>query len=570
MPEFVHLHCHTQYSLLDGATDIAAMMDKAKNDGQRGVALTDHGNMFGAFKFVSEANKRGLKPIVGCEFYLVKDRHKKSFSRAKGEEDNRCHQLLLAKNKQGYENLSKLCSLGFLEGLYGKYPRIDKELLVQYHEGLIASSCCIGAEIPQAILHGKLDEAESLLRWWLDLFGEDFYIEIQRHRNMENIDGLGISQEDVNQHLLRLATKYNVKVICTNDSHCLEEDDWRPHDVLLCVNTNSLIEQEDRFRFPSSDFYFKTQEEMNRLFHDVPHSIDATMEIFDKVDNLQLARDVLLPAFPLPAGFSSQDEYLRHLTFEGARKRYGTITPAIEERLNFELEVIRNSGYPGYFLIVQDFTTTARQMGVAVGPGRGSAAGSAVAYCTGITNIDPIKYDLLFERFLNPERVSMPDIDIDFDDEGRDKVIQYVIEKYGRNQVAQIVTYGTMAAKLSLRDVGRVMNIPLSEVDRVAKTFPAHLKASLKKVLAPGDVDPKLKGDLNGDELEKAYKFRELAAGQDEIAEMIHTAEKLEGSIRNTGIHACGVVITPDEITKYVPVKIDKESDMLVTQFDNS
>lgn len=570
MPEFVHLHCHTQYSLLDGATDIAAMMDKAKNDGQRGVALTDHGNMFGAFKFVSEANKRGLKPIVGCEFYLVKDRHKKSFSRAKGEEDNRCHQLLLAKNKQGYENLSKLCSLGFLEGLYGKYPRIDKELLVQYHEGLIASSCCIGAEIPQAILHGKLDEAESLLRWWLDLFGEDFYIEIQRHRNMENIDGLGISQEDVNQHLLRLAAKYNVKVICTNDSHYLEEDDWRPHDVLLCVNTNSLIEQEDRFRFPSSDFYFKTQEEMNRLFHDVPHAIDATMEIFDKVDNLQLARDVLLPAFPLPAGFSSQDEYLRHLTFEGARKRYGAITPAIEERLNFELEVIRNSGYPGYFLIVQDFTTTARQMGVAVGPGRGSAAGSAVAYCTGITNIDPIKYDLLFERFLNPERVSMPDIDIDFDDEGRDKVIQYVIEKYGRNQVAQIVTYGTMAAKLSLRDVGRVMNIPLSEVDRVAKTFPAHLKASLKKVLAPGDVDPKLKGDLNGDELEKAYKFRELAAGQDEIAEMIHTAEKLEGSIRNTGIHACGVVITPDEITKYVPVKIDKESDMLVTQFDNS
>ncbi len=570
MPDFCHLHCHTQYSLLDGATDIAAMMDKAQRDGQRGVALTDHGNMFGAFKFVSEANKRGLKPIVGCEFYLVEDRHKKSFARAKGEEDVRYHQLLLAKNKQGYENLSKLCSLGFLEGLYGKYPRIDKELLLQYHEGLIATSCCIGAEIPQTILQGKLDKAEELLRWWIDLFGEDYYIELQRHRNMENIDGSGMSQEDVNQHLLHLAEKYNVKVICTNDSHYLEEEDWRPHDVLLCVNTNSLIEQEDRFRFPSSDFYFKTQEEMNRLFHDVPQAVDFTMELYDKVETLQLARDVLLPAFPLPEGFSTQDEYLRHLTFQGARRRYGKITPEIEERLNFELEVIRASGYPGYFLIVQDFTTTARQMGVAVGPGRGSAAGSAVAYCTGITNIDPIKYDLLFERFLNPERVSMPDIDIDFDDEGRQKVIDYVIEKYGRNQVAQIVTYGTMAAKLSLRDVGRVMNIPLGEVDKVAKTFPAHLKASLKKVLAPGDVDAKLKSELNGDELEKAYRFRELAAGQDEIAEMIHTAEKLEGSIRNTGIHACGVVITPDEITKYVPVKVDKESDMLVTQFDNS
>ncbi|MBX2929362.1 MAG: DNA polymerase III subunit alpha [Saprospiraceae bacterium] len=570
MPDFCHLHCHTQYSLLDGATDISAMMDKALKDGQRGVALTDHGNMFGAFKFVAEANKRGLKPIVGCEFYLVDDRHKKSFARAKGEEDVRYHQLLLAKNKQGYENLSKLCSLGFLEGLYGKYPRIDKELLLQYHEGIIASSCCIGAEIPQAILRGNLEEAESLLRWWLDLFGEDYYIELQRHRNMEDIDGTGVSQEDVNQHLLELARKYNVKVICTNDSHYLEEEDWRPHDVLLCVNTNSLIEEPKRFRFPSSDFYFKTQEEMNTLFRDVPLAVDTTMELFDKIEPLQLARDVLLPAFPLPAGFDSQDEYLRHLAFEGARRRYKAITPEIEERLNFELQVIKASGYPGYFLIVQDFTTTARKMGVAVGPGRGSAAGSAVAYCTGITSIDPIKYDLLFERFLNPERVSMPDIDIDFDDEGRQKVIDYVIDKYGRNQVAQIVTYGTMAAKLSLRDVGRVMNIPLGEVDKVSKTFPAHLKASLKKVLASGDIEAKLKSELNGEELEKAYRFRDLAAGQDDISEMIHMAEKLEGSIRNTGIHACGVVITPDEITKYVPVKVDKESDMLVTQFDNS
>ncbi len=570
MPEFVHLHCHTQYSLLDGAADIGAMMDKAARDGQKGVALTDHGNMFGAFKFVSEAENRGLKPIVGCEFYLVKDRHKQSFSRAAGEQDNRYHQLLLAKNQKGYENLSKLCSLGFIEGLYGKFPRIDKELIEKYHEGLIATSCCIGAEIPQAILHGKVEEAEQKLRWWLDLFGEDFYIELQRHRGLENIDGLGVSQEDVNQQLLQFARKYNVKVICTNDSHYLEEDDYLPHDILLCINTNSLVEEMDRFKFPSSDFYFKSQQEMNQLFHDVPESVDNTIEIFDKIDKLTLARDILLPAFPLPQGFKDQDDYLRHLTYEGAKRRYGTITPEIRERLDFELSVIKNSGYPGYFLIVQDFTTTARQMGVSVGPGRGSAAGSAVAYCIGITNVDPIKYDLLFERFLNPERVSMPDIDIDFDDEGRQKVIDYVIEKYGRNQVAQIVTYGTMAAKMSLRDVGRVLNVPLPEVDKVAKTFPAHLKASLRAVLAPKDVDPKLKDVLNSEELEKAYQFRQLAEGQDTIGEMIRTAQKLEGSVRNTGIHACGVVITPDEITRYVPVKADKETGMLVSQFDNS
>ncbi len=570
MPEFVHLHCHTQYSLLDGAADIGAMMNKAKADGQKGVALTDHGNMFGAFKFTYEAQKRDLKPIVGCEFYLVPDRHKKSFSRANGEQDDRYHQLLLAKNQKGYENLSKLCSLGYLDGLYGKFPRIDKELIQQHHEGLIATSCCIGAEIPQAILHGRLEEAERHLRWWLDIFGEDYYIELQRHRGLENIDGLGVSQEDVNQKLLEFAARYNIKVIATNDSHYVDEDDSAPHDILLCINTNSLLQDEKRFKFPSSDFYFKTQAEMGRLFKDIPQALDNTLDIFDKVETLKLARDILLPAFPVPGGFKSQDDYLRHLTFEGAKRRYKSISPEIEERLNFELEVIRQSGYPGYFLIVQDFTNTARKMGVSVGPGRGSAAGSAVAYCTGITNVDPIKYDLLFERFLNPERVSMPDIDIDFDDEGRDKVINYVIDKYGRNQVAQIVTYGTMAAKLSLRDVGRVMNVPLPEVDKVTKTFPNHLKATLAKVLANPDIDPKLKEELNSEELEKAYRFRGLSGGEDEIGQMIQTARKLEGSVRNTGIHACGVVITPDEITKYVPVKLDKESDMLVTQFDNS
>jgi DNA polymerase-3 subunit alpha len=546
------------------------MMNKAQADGHKGVALTDHGNMFGAFKFVAEANKRGLKPILGCEFYLVEDRHKQSFSKANGEQDVRYHQLLLAKNKVGYTNLSKLCSLGFIEGLYGKYPRIDKELLLKYHEGIIATSCCIGAEIPQAILHGREAEAEKKLKWWLDVFGEDYYIEIQRHRGMENIDGLGVSQEDVNQVLLRFAKKYNIKVIATNDSHYVEEEDYIPHDMLLCINTNSMVEDKERFKFPSSDFYFKTKAEMGQLFVDVPESLDNTIEIFDKIDYLKLARDVLLPAFPLPQGFQTQIEYLRHLTYEGAKKRYGTITPNIKERLDFELAVIEKTGYPGYFLIVQDFTTTARQIGVMVGPGRGSAAGSAVSYCIGITNIDPIKYDLLFERFLNPERISMPDIDIDFDDEGRQRVINYVIEKYGQNQVAQIVTYGTMAAKMSLRDVGRVMNISLQEVDKVAKIFPNHLQATLGKVLEKDDVSIKLKSVLNSEELEKAYQFRKLAEQSDTIGKMIQTAKKLEGSIRNTGIHACGVIITPGDITDYIPVKADKDTGMLVSQFDNS
>ena len=570
MPEFCHLHCHTQYSLLDGASEIGVMMDKAQLDGQKGVALTDHGNMFGAFKFVAEADKRGLKPMIGCEFYLVEDRHRKAFSRARGERDVRYHQLMLAKNKTGYHNLAKLCSLGYIEGLYGKYPRIDKELLQRHAEGVIATSCCIGAEIPQLLLQGKDDEAEKALKWWLDVFGEDYYIELQRHRGMEDIDGLGISQEDVNQKLLALARKHEVKVICTNDSHYVEEEDYLPHDILLCVNTGSLMEDMSRFKFPSSDFYFKSQQEMGRLFGDVPESVATTLEIHDKIDHLKLTSDVLLPNFPMPAGFRTQDEYLRHLTYEGAKRRYGELNAVVTERLDFELSVIKASGYPGYFLIVQDFTAAARKMGVSVGPGRGSAAGSAVAYCTGITNIDPIKYDLLFERFLNPERVSMPDIDIDFDDVGRQKVIDYVIDKYGQQQVAQIITYGTMAARSSLRDVGRVMDVPLGEVDKVAKSFPAQLGATLRDVLAPKDIQAKLKGKLNGDDTEKAYRFREMADRQDEIGEMIRTATKLEGSIRNTGVHACGVVITPTPVTDHVPVTADKDTGMYISQFDNS
>lgn len=571
--QFSHLHCHTQFSLLDGAANIAGMIAKAKADNMRAVALTDHGNMFGAFKFVAEAQKQGVIPVVGCEFYVVKDMYRHSFT--KGDRDRRFHQLMLAKNQKGYENLSKLCSFGYTDGLYGKFPRIQKSLIKEYKEGLIATTCCIGAEVPQTILFEGEEKGEQVFKEWLDIFGEDYYIELQRHE-IKNIDNTGMSQEDVNQILIKWSKKYNVPIIATNDSHYIDQEDANAHDILLCVNTGDKQStpighgKDFRFGFPNNEFFFKTQAEMQRIFHDIPEALDNTNLIVDKITPPQLKRDILLPAYVLPENFKTQDDYLKYLAFEGAKKRYGEISARVEERLNFELNVIKQSGYPGYFLIVQDFTSVARELGVSVGPGRGSAAGSAVAYCTGITNVDPIKYDLLFERFLNPERISMPDIDIDFDDEGRSKVMDYVIDKYGKNQVAQIITYGSMAAKSSIRDVGRVLDLPLDQVNQICKTFPDHLSASLKKVLNAGDINPKLKAKLNSDQIAAAYEFRKLAEGKDLTAQTINTAKKLEGSVRNTGIHACGVIITPDDITKFVPVSVAKDSDLLVTQFDNS
>jgi DNA polymerase-3 subunit alpha len=573
VPQFSHLHCHSQFSLLDGASPIDDMFAKAKADGQRAVALTDHGNMFGAFKFVNSAKKHGVKAIVGCEFYLVEDRFRRSF--VGDTKDKRYHQLILAKNQKGYENLSLLCSIGYMEGLYGKYPRIDRDILKKHSEGLIATSCCIGAEIPQAILFKGEEEAEQILKEYLAIFGQDYYIELQRH-GIENIDGTGMSQEDVNQVLIRFAKKYDLKVIATNDSHYMEEEDALPHDILLCVNTGSRFTDPKgygkgmRFAFPNNEFFFKTQREMGTLFADIPEALDNTNIVVDSITTPELARDVLLPNFTMPPQFKTQDDYLKHLTFEGAKKRYPNMTADIEERLIFELSVIKDSGYPGYFLIVQDFTSVARDMGVSVGPGRGSAAGSAVAYCLGITNVDPIAYDLLFERFLNPERVSLPDIDIDFDDEGRQSVIDYVIDKYGQKQVAQIITYGSMAARSSIKDVGRVMDVPLNDVNAITKAFPDHLSANLNKVLAKDGIQPKLKSAMNNEQVQAAEAFRELSTKDDQIGEMIRTAKRLEGSVRNTGIHACGVIITPDDITKYVPVTTAKDSNLLVTQYDNS
>ena len=567
MPNFSHLHVHTQFSLLDGAAPIAALMQKAKEDNMRAVALTDHGNMFGAFQFVAEAAKAGVTPIVGCEFYLVEDRHQKEFKG--GKKDKRYHQLLLAKDQKGYENLSKLCSLGYMEGLYSKYPRIDMELLKQYKEGLIATTCCIASVIQQAILFKSEEDAEKIFVEWHELFGDDYYIELQRH-GLGEIDGTGKTQEDVNQVLIKWSKKYDVPLIATNDSHYVDEEDWTAHDILLCVNTGDKMSTPKgqgkgyRFGFPNSNFYFKTQAEMEQLFKDVPQALDNTNLIVDKITPPELKRDILLPNYTLPQNFKNQDDYLRHLTYEGARKRYGELTPEIVERLDFELKIIANMGFPGYFLIVQDFTTVAREIGVSVGPGRGSAAGSAVAFCVGITNIDPIKYNLLFERFLNPERVSMPDIDIDFDDEGRSKIIDYVVDKYGKNQVAQIITYGSMAAKSSIRDVGRVLDVPLPEVDKVAKMVP---NTSLSKIF--GLEEKALKQKLNAEEFLQAQELRKLIEGDDITGQTLNYARTLEGSVRNTGVHACGIIISPDDITNYVPVCTSKDSELLLTQFDN-
>ena len=586
--QFTHLHVHTQFSLLDGAADIKQLFKKAVNDGQPAIAITDHGNMFGVFDFVAEAYKYKLnpgdkndkrlkiKPIVGCEFYLVQNRHKRQFTR--DEKDIRYHQVLLAKNEAGYRNITKLCSLGYIEGLYGKYPRIDKELIEKYHDGLIATTCCLGASVPKTILKKGESDGETEFRWWLDMFGEDYYIEFQRH---------GIPEQDtVNEILSKWAGKYKVKTIATNDSHYVDVSDYNAHDILLCLNTgekkntptrkdyaedDDSTEKNKRFAFYNDQFYFKTTGEMISLFADMPQAIDNTNEIVDKIELLDLKRDILLPNFPVPSEFLTQDQYLRHLTFEGIKRRYDEITPEIEERINFELQTIESMGFAGYFLIVMDFIKAGRNMGVFIGPGRGSAAGSVVAYAIGITNIDPIKYNLLFERFLNPDRKSMPDIDTDFDDEGRQKVIEYVTQKYGRNRVAQIITYGTMAAKMSIKDVARVLDLPLNESNELTRLVPETPGIKLDRVFeAPFDGEKGLKGKegLNSDEINNIKRLREIINGNGLQAQVLKEARLLEGSVRNTGVHAAGIIIAPVDLTELIPVATIKDSDLLVTQYE--
>ncbi|WP_268035694.1 DNA polymerase III subunit alpha [Algoriphagus sp. PAP.12] len=572
---FTHLHVHTQYSVLQATSEIPALVAKAKSLNMPAIAMTDHGNMMGAFHFVKAAMGAEIKPIVGCEFNLCRDRKNKS------QKDDGYQTVLIAKNKTGYHNLAKLASYANIEGFY-YVPRIDKEVLVQYKGDLIATTGGLWGEIPFLILNVGETQAEEAFVWWKEQFGDDFYVELNRH---------GIPEEEkVNEVLLEFAKKYDVKYFAANNSYYNDKADAKAHDILICVKDGELVEKpkkyigkrgrEFRYGFPNDEFYVKSPDEMKKLFADLPEAIECTQEIVEKIEAYKLAREVLLPKFDIPEEFKDpQDDvdggkrgenaFLRHLTYEGAAKRYNEITPEIKERLDFELATIENTGYPGYFLIVQDFTRAARDMGVSVGPGRGSAAGSAVAYCIGITNVDPIEYDLLFERFLNPDRVSLPDIDIDFDDEGRGRVIDYVIKKYGSNQVAQIITYGTMAAKSAIRDTARVLNLPLPEAGRLASLVPdIKLKALFSLASNKSALSDKLKGQ--GELIQKAEELIRIAQGQDESAKTVNQATVLEGSVRNTGIHACGVIITPDDITNFVPVALAKDSDMVCTQFDNS
>lgn len=556
---FFHLHVHSQYSVLQATPNIRDLVTMAKDYNMPAVALTDLGNMFGVFQFVREALKNDLKPIVGCEFFVAEERKKLKFT--KDNPDKRFNQILLAKNKAGYKNLTKLSSIAYMEGLYGLYPRIDKELITEYKDNLIALTGSVSSEIPYLILNVGEHQAEEAFQWWLETFKDDFYIELLRHGREE--------ENRVNEVLLDFAKKYGVKVIAANNVFYLNKEDSNAHDVLLCIKEGEFQStpigrgRGYRFGFDSNEYYFKSQEEMKALFSDIPEAVENLSHLLEKIEVFKLESEVLLPKFKIPENFidpedekdggkRGENKYLKHLAFEGAVKRYGEVTKDIEDRLNFELETIENTGYPGYFLIVQDFTARAREMDVAVGPGRGSAAGSVVAYCIGITNIDPIGYNLLFERFLNPDRVSLPDIDIDFDDEGRDKVIQYVIDKYGYNQVSQIITYGTMAAKSSIRDSGRVMELSLAETNDLAKLVPDRVGTTLAKAF------------------KEIRELEEIRKQSDVKGNVLKQAVVLEGSVRNTGTHACGVIIAPDDLTQYIPVCTSKDSNLLITQYDNS
>jgi DNA polymerase-3 subunit alpha len=586
---FAHLHCHSQFSVLQSTTAIKALVNASIEDRMPAVALTDTGNMMGAFYFVQEVfahnqaleqkNKdlkdgetpwEPLKPIVGCEFFVCEDHTDRS------HKDNGYQVVFLAKNKNGYHNLAKMSSISHTEGFY-YVPRIDRKIVERYKEDLIVLSGGINGEISNKILNIGEKQAEEALLWWKEQFGADFYLEVMRH-DQDN-------ERHINALLIALGKKHQVKLVATNNTFYTTQEEAEAHDILLCVKEGEKIDtpvgkgRGYRYGLPNTEYYFKTQEQMKALFGDLPEAIENITEITAKVTPYSLKRDVLLPKFDIPeefihpedeldGGVRGENAYLKHLTFEGAVKRYGKpLNQEITERLEFELSIIENTSYPGYFLIVQDFIAEARKMGVSVGPGRGSAAGSAVAYCLWITNIDPIEYDLLFERFLNPDRVSLPDIDIDFDDEGRQKVIDYVIDKYGSEQVAQIITYGTMAAKSSIRDTARVLDLPLPDADRIAKLIPG---VKLNHIFGEDEKSKARIQGLRKEEVEQVEELKRLSEGDNLEARTILQAKAIEGSLRNTGIHACGVIITPEKITNLIPICTAKDTDMYVTQFDNN
>ena len=580
---FSHLHNHTQYSVLQSTIEIDDLINKAYDYKMPAVAITDISNLFGAYKFINSIynhpanqeiikyNKTSnskkdfvLKGIIGSEIFVCKNHNDKT------KKDNGNSQVFLVKNKKGYHNLSKMSSISYTDGFY-YVPRIDKSIIEKYKDGLIALSGGLRGEIADLILNVGEKQAEESIIWWKENFKDDFYIEILRH---------GLEEEKrLNEVLIRLAKKHKIKIVACNDNYFINKEDANAHDILLCIRDAELQSTPKgkgrgyRFGLPNDEYYFKNQEQMKSLFYDIPEAIININHLIKKIENFHIKKDVVLPKFNIPEEFIKvnddlnigENNYLRHLTYEGAKKRYENITNEIQERIDFELKTIEKTGYPGYFLIVQDITSQARKMGVSVGPGRGSAAGSVVAYCIGITNVDPVKYDLLFERFLNPDRVSLPDIDIDFDDEGRSDIIKWVVEKYGKNQVAQIITFGTMAAKSSLRDTARVLDLPLSRADILAKKMP---EIKLNKLF--NFDDDELKDALNREQFQIAKAFKQISFEDNLESQTIKQATILEGSVRNTGIHACGLIITPEDISNLIPVTTSKDADLLVTQFDNS
>ena len=587
MIPFTHLHVHSQYSILDGAASIKGLVAKAKKDGMKALALTDHGAMFGVKEFYDACRREGIKPILGCETYVA--------SRTISDKSDKIdrsgnHLILLAKNLKGYRNLIKLISIASTSGFYYK-PRIDKATLKKYSEGLVVSSACLGGEVAQNIMKTSIAEAEETIKWYQSVFGEDYYLELQRHQSeiLELNENVYKNQVLVNKAILDLAEKYQVKVIATNDVHFINAEDADAHDLLICLNTGKDFDDPNRMRYTKQE-WFKTTAEMNQLFGDVPHSLENTQEVTDKIEEYELNSSPIMPAFPIPEEFGTEAQYfekyseedlkeefkdgaferlggfekvlrikleadyLKHLAYEGAKAkfRYGDPLDAdVVERLDFELETIKTMGFPGYFLITQDFINAAREMGVLVGPGRGSAAGAAVSYCVGITNIDPIKHDLLFERFLNPDRISMPDVDIDFDDDGRQLVLDWVTKKYGQDRVAHICTFGTMATKSAIRDVSRVLKLPLSEADRLAKLVPEAPKMNFLKAYKES---PELRNEKKSD--------------NPLIASTLKFAETLEGSVRQTGVHACGILISRDPLDEHIPLMPTKEEELYTTQYD--
>lgn len=632
---FSHLHNHTQFSVLQSTSDVSTIVNKAVEFGSPGLALTDHGNMYGAFLFWKEIDsqnkkikehnaaidkgeivgekKNELKCIIGCEVNICADHKDKT------KKDNGFTQVLIAKNRKGYENLCRISSIGLIDGAY-YVPRVDKNVLMKYKEGLIATTGSLNSEVPYSIINLGEQQGEAAFLWYKEQFGEDFYVEINRQYQTRD-------EEYANEKLLELAKKHNVNYFAANSNYYIDKKGAFSRDILIGVKEGLNFEDDSALKtlksnpklghlfFPSDEFYFKSPAEMVALFRDLPEAIENTNLIVDKVEQFKLGREVLLPKFEIAQDFidskfseieasflrivalkekdwqarnlsedaindlkaemriiAEQFVYMTELTYKGAAKRYPDLTTEIKERIDFELATIERMGYPGYFLIVADFITEARRLGVSVGPGRGSAAGSAIAYCLGITNVDPIKFDLLFERFLNPDRISMPDIDIDFDDEGRGKVIDYVINKYGSDQVAQIITYGTMGGKSAIKDTARVLNLPLDDANSLTKMFPDSLDAKLRALLKPGGIDAKYLGKIEGkrEVIEQSHNFRKLVDEPGDKSKVLKQAYELEGCLRNTGIHACGVIITPGEMVRYVPVTKGKDSDMLVTQFDNS